>query len=112
MNAVERIRDALRAGKKTKGFRQPVYKTDGSLDHYSEQMIELVAGDVIVVCEKLDPEDPKVAALLKGCRAGEPNRRVIIQADAAFHICDLAEKKPEPVPAPEPAPTPEPSPGE
>lgn len=110
MNAVERIRDALRAGNKIKGFRKPVYKRDKSLDHYSEQMIELVAGDIIAVAEKLDPEDPIVAALLKGCQAGEPTRRVVIQADAAFHICELTEaKKNETVSPPEPVPEPSPA---
>ncbi len=83
---MERVKKAL-AGHQN-GFRGP----DGG-----QPLVELLAADVRMLCELANEETEIVKAQTKGCAmfpselAGKQGRRVVIQADDAFHLLDNAE---------------------
>lgn len=91
MTACERLADALKQGGKTRGYREPKYKPDGTLDQYAKQMIEIVAGDVVEACALVATKDEIVKALEKGSAAGSPERKVTIYADDLFHLLDCCK---------------------
>jgi hypothetical protein len=95
MAALDRLKGALVAGKKTRGKRTPYYRPDGSLDHYSREHIEVLAGDVAEVCAACTNQDDEIVqAQTKGTSRLPGDTRVILYADDVFHLCDLAEAKP------------------
>jgi hypothetical protein len=89
MTAIERLRDALKVGGKTRGLRDPIYRPDGTLDHYAKEMIEVQAGDIAEACAAAaDQTDKVVIALAKGTKVHHPELKVTIYADDLFQILD------------------------
>lgn len=80
-SAVQRILAALKEQKKTRGFRGPKKE---------RQYVELRAGDIVEACEDVAQPDEVVKALHQGSAAGNEDRNVVILADDAFRLCELA----------------------
>lgn len=101
MTAVERLADALRVGQKVRGFKRPVYRGQGRLDHYAVQMIEVAAADIYDACRAV-PDDPTVGTaeqerkkqvvrdLLQGNTGHPPDQLVTVKADDLFDLVELA----------------------
>lgn len=78
--AAARIREAIKD--KTRNFRGP---------NEEREYVELAAGDVATLCAAApDQADEVVHAQTKGCGTAPPTRKVVIYADDAFHLLDLA----------------------
>lgn len=94
MNSVEMLSDALEKGGKVRGFRQPKYREDGSLEGYARQLIEVLASDIVSACDQAGPGDPIVDALRKGSFywRDHPEKKVAVQADDLFHLVEAAQK--------------------
>lgn len=92
MTAQERLADLLKVSGKVRGFRQPIYRDDNTIDHYAQHHIEVVAGDVLEIASTVtDPNDKIAAALRKGCGNIAAETRVAIYADDLYHLLDAAK---------------------
>jgi hypothetical protein len=91
MTAVERLRDALAAGNKVRGFRKPIYRADCTLDHYAQHHVEIVAGDVLEACALADPTVQVVKDLKKGSSAVPPETHVVVYADDLYALLDAVK---------------------
>ncbi len=89
MNESDRIKDALEKGGKIRGQKTAVYRSNGSIEHYARQHVELVCDDVLAVAKAFpDQNDPIAQSQITGCGWLPPGTHVVILADDAFHLID------------------------
>jgi hypothetical protein len=90
MNAAERLADALKQGGKIEGFRENIYREDGSVHSSAIHWIEIDAGDVLEVTKACGGKDHP-SQIVKDLHKGVSNplncgRKVTIKADDLFHL--------------------------
>ncbi len=97
MNALERLADALKVGKKERGHRKPVYRPDGTLKGHAQGHIEVMASDVHEVCGMVKKHNELSQAWFTGTKGLKKGSTVTVYSDHLFDLIELvvSQSRPE-----------------